>query len=108
MDNADDAGDAKMEYGEEAGTAGQDQEAEEGAEVGGSDAEDEGAAAGPRQGPVHEPSWVRGGGGRGRAKGGKWKFMDPVYPVEEAVIQQVGTSSSDGGMMIAPGTGTWE
>lgn len=37
---------------------------------------------------AYKPSWARGGGGRGRA-GGRFRGIDPIYPVEDPKILQV-------------------
>lgn len=37
---------------------------------------------------AYEPSWARGGGGRGRA-GGRFRGIDPIYPLEDPVILKV-------------------
>jgi hypothetical protein len=37
-------------------------------------------------GPTWQPSWVRGGGGRNREGGGKYKWIDPIFPVEEPAV----------------------
>jgi hypothetical protein len=39
---------------------------------------------------AYQPSWARGGGGRGRA-GGRFRGIDPIYPVEDPKILEVRT-----------------
>lgn len=53
------------------------------------ESEDEGDAAGGPPKAGAGPSWVRGGGSRGRAEGGRHKHIDPVAPVEDPDILQV-------------------
>jgi hypothetical protein len=42
---------------------------------------------------AYQPSWARGGGGRGRT-GGRFRGIDPIYPVEDPKILQVGPSGA--------------
>lgn len=36
-----------------------------------------------------QPSWARGGGGRGRDNGGRFRGIDPIYPMEDPQIIKV-------------------
>lgn len=44
---------------------------------------------------AYQPSWARGGGGRGRA-GGRFRGIDPIYPVEDPKILEVRTCRKQG------------
>ncbi|GLC44395.1 hypothetical protein PLESTB_000474300 [Pleodorina starrii] len=46
---------------------------------------EEEAAAGPSAQSI-QTSWIRGGGGRGRADGGKYAYIDPVAPLEDDAV----------------------
>lgn len=57
------------------------------------------AAAGNGQ-LAYQPSWARGGGGRGRSgqgqgalQGGRFRGIDPIYPVEDPKILKVGSTT---------------
>ncbi len=47
------------------------------------------ANEGSKAGSAQQPSWVRGGGGRGREGGRFRRGVDPIYPVEDPAILQV-------------------
>lgn len=42
---------------------------------------------------VRGPTWVRGGGGRGRSEGGKHRYIDPIIPVDDPEILKVGAAA---------------
>lgn len=48
---------------------------------------------------AYKPSWARGGGGRGRT-GGRFRGIDPIYPVEDPKILTVCMATKNG--MCAP------
>ncbi|KAF6251641.1 hypothetical protein COO60DRAFT_1644813 [Scenedesmus sp. NREL 46B-D3] len=71
-----------------AAVANGDTEAAEAAEeVGGDAAAADGAAADGKA--AWTPSWVRGGGGRGRGDTGRFRGIDPIIPVEDPAIIQM-------------------
>jgi hypothetical protein len=48
---------------------------------------------------TYQPSWARGGGGRGRA-GGRFRGIDPIYPVEDPKILEVRTGREQGRCLL--------
>jgi hypothetical protein len=84
MEGVEAAGDDAVDAADSAAAAAA--EGEEGGDDAAAAADGEAAGDGKA---VWTPSWVRGGGGRGRSNSGRFRGIDPIIPVEDPTIIKV-------------------